>query len=477
MTQSTLFRHIIIPALSLGLAGNFLLQNAQTAGLNLFLLFAILSGGALWILRQAQGRIRGEAAGWIGSALLLTTTGFLFRDTPALQGMAFVAAAAAFAFVTLRGGADWLSEGRILAPLEAVAGTIFHTAMGPIPRLTGPLFRGAVVAFPILIVFGALLSEADPIFAMRMQAFAGALIPTALVDHLILTTVLTWLAIGYLSGLLRGTAFFTRFTPWLPRPRLGAPEVNLVLGLVSVLFLGFVAVQLQVFVGGAAVVQNTPGLTYAAYAREGFGQLVVAIALILPLLLTGAWFVQHDASETTTAGLRQAQIFRYLGGLQVVLLLLMAASAIARVRIYHEAFGATEMRFYATIFLAWLMLMSLWLGITILRGEWQRFLPPMLVSAFAVVAGLMLVNPQAIVVRDQLGRGDRMDVAYVASLSADAIPTLSEAFPSLAPELQDALRSAWLERWGEAGPDARAWHSWNWAESRGRRLLAELRNP
>jgi hypothetical protein len=500
----------LLSALAVGLSGNFLLQQAEGPGVNFAILFGVLAIGSLWTVRQERGRTgrpsegsegseSSEATGWIIGAVALTTVAFLFRDAPALHILTFLTASAAFAFATLRGGRNWLRGAGMLAPIESVAGTILATARGPLPRLSGPLLRGIVLVIPVLLIFGALLTEADPIFAARVSAVTRILIPEMLVDHLILTTVLTWLAAGYLTGLARGTAFVERLPAWMRRPAVGVVEVNLVLGPVAVLVLGFVAVQTQTLLGGDAFVQQTPGLTYATYAREGFAQLVIATALILPLLLAGSGIV-HGASGTEgargpqgndrtqgtdgsagaegteigRAKIGSVRLFRGLAVLLIILLLLMAASAMARVTIYQDAFGLTEMRLYAAVFLGWLMLVALGSGVTLLRGRLRALPGPLLISGVAVIAGLVVANPHSLVARDQLSRGDRMDAAYVASLSADAVPTVVAAYPSLSPPMQDALRDAWLTRWGPEGPRNRPWHSSNWAEERGRRALLPL---
>jgi len=60
------------------------------------------------------------------------------------------------------------------------------------------------------------------------------------------------------------------------------------LALVNLLFLGFILVQVRHLFGNADLVRLTPGLTYAEYARHGFFQLVVVVAIALPMLLVDA---------------------------------------------------------------------------------------------------------------------------------------------------------------------------------------------
>ena len=121
------------------------------------------------------------------------------------------------------------------------------------------------------------------------------------------------------------------------------------LGLVDLLFLAFVIVQFRYLFGGAELVEVTPGLTYAAYAREGFFQLVVATALGLPWLLVSDSLLGEGKGSARWS-------FRALAGAQLVLLVAIVASALQRMRVYLDAYGLTEDRFVATAVLLWLAL-------------------------------------------------------------------------------------------------------------------------
>jgi hypothetical protein len=58
----------------------------------------------------------------------------------------------------------------------------------------------------------------------------------------------------------------------------------------------------------------------------------------------------------------------------------------------------------------------------------------------------------------------RFDVAYATSLSADAVPVLLEALPTLPRDVQCPLARHMLTRWA---PDReRSLRSWNWSASR-----------
>src|SRR5205085_5750237 len=136
--------------------------------------------------------------------------------------------------------------------------------------------------------------------------------------------------------------------------------------LLDALFLCFVCVQVRYLFGGATWVAQVAGLTYAEYARRGFFELVWATALVLPLLLALHWLLRTDD--------RAAQrIFRALAAAQLVLLFVVIASALTRMRLYQREYGLTELRLYTTAFMGWLALVFVWFAATVLRGARERF--------------------------------------------------------------------------------------------------------
>ncbi len=212
---------------------------------------------------------------------------------------------------------------------------------------------------------------------------------------------------------------------------------------------------------------------------------------MLPTLLVSDWLLRQRTRPERT-------IFRVLGGVQLLLLGVVIASAFQRVRAYQEAYGLTESRFYGAVFLGWLVLLSLWFAATVLRGRRERFAFPALVSGFAVVAGLCVANPDVRIARTNLARGGvhleaaagatidpetiapraaggssgegaaarPIDVSYLGSLSADAVPTLLRALPRLRPDARCRLARHLLKRWG--GDRELDWRSWNLAVVRAR---------
>jgi hypothetical protein len=205
------------------------------------------------------------------------------------------------------------------------------------------------------------------------------------------------LGVGGLAGFLTGTRPISLPEAFDARPSVGIVEIAIALALVDLLFAVFVGVQFRYLFGGSGLVEVTPGLTYAEYAREGFAQLALASALVLPSLLTADWLLHRPRR-------RDALVFRVLGGLLLLFLVVIVASALQRVRAYQAAYGLTEARFYGAAFLGWLTVLAVWFAATVLRGRRERFAFPALVSGFAFVALLLSVNPDVRIARTNLER-------------------------------------------------------------------------
>jgi hypothetical protein len=436
-------------------------------------------------------RLSREAATWLAVGVLFGT-GLLWRGSGLLRFLAFVSAAAAFTLPALHAGKAWVRNGGVADFLEAVAASGIHAALGSSQLLqkahwetlgseesqqaartvTRSVLGGLLLASVPLGIFGALFLSADPIFAdtlghlfrFDIQAFAS---------HLVLVTILSWLACGYLAGISTGTRLEGLRALGLELPSLKTGEVAVALGLVDLLFLAFVAVQFRYLFGGAETVEVTPGLTYAAYAREGFFQLVLATALGLPWLLAAdSLLAERDGSSPW--------VFRGLAGVQLLLLLAVVASAVQRMRAYLEAYGLTEDRFVATAALIWLALLIVWFGATVLRERRSPFGFGVVVSGFALIAALHLSNPAAYAVRSHLNRaaltaqghsesGSRLDVGYLSGLGSDAAPILVEHLDALPEAARGQLARALLRRWS---PDREGdWRSWNLADWKARRIV------
>jgi hypothetical protein len=212
-------------------------------------------------------------------------------------------------------------------------------------------------------------------------------------------------------------------------------------------------VQFRYLFGGSELVRTLTGLSYAEYARRGFFELVAVAALTLPLLLLADHFL--DGSDP-----RRVRRFRQLAGLMLVLLDFMLASALLRMWLYTTQFGLTELRFYTTAFMAWLVLVLGWFAATVLRGRRERFTAGALVGGWLVLAALNLVNPDRLIADVNLNRAARgrpLDVAYAASLSADALATFHRRLPQLGTNEACETARRLDERWSRELRAGKRW--------------------
>ena len=496
---------ILGAGVGLGFAGDFLLRGSGEPGLNFALLFAGLAASVGIVALNGGPRLSREAVGWMAAGLLMGT-GLLWRGSGLLRFLAFATASAAFTLPALHAGRAWVRRAGVADLVEAVAASGCHAALGSARllqraqwetvvteeshRTARTVGRSAVVGVLLaavpLGVFGALFLSADPVFAEILGTFVRIDL-SSFASHLVVIAVLSWLACGYLAGFSSGTRLDgLRALGWEP-PTLRTGEVAIALGLVDLLFLAFVMVQFRYLFGGAGMVEVTPGLTYAAYAREGFFQLVVATALGLP------WLLAADSLLAEREGSAR-WIFRAFAGVQLALLLAIVASAVQRMRAYLDVYGLTEDRFVATAVLIWLAFLVVWFGATALRGRRKGFASGALVSGFVLIVFLHLSNPTAHAARSHLDRaeaglqheeagwlqvgaasqqgydsGFHLDVGYLATLGSDAAPVLVERLDELTEAARSEVASALLRRWG---PDREwDWRSWNLADSRARRVV------
>jgi hypothetical protein len=236
--------------------------------------------------------------------------------------------------------------------------------------------------------------------------------------------------------------------------------------LLDLLFLLFVLVQLRYLFGGAALVGVTPGLTYSEYARRGFFELVAAAALVLPLLLLAHWLLRKEQPA-------HERIFRGLAGVQILLLFVIMVSAVERMWLYQQEYGLTEQRVYPTAFMGWLAVVFVWFALTVLRGRRERFAFGAMVAGYLLLAMLHFLSPEALVVRVNAARaaaGRSLDVRYALSLSADAVPELISALPSLNPQDRCTVADHLLRRW--SSPDG-SWRTWSLARARAQQAVEE----
>ncbi len=439
---------ILATALLLGVTGDLLLRD-MPPGINVTIWTLLLLAGVAYITRDLRAMLLG------GLGALAVAAGMAWRDSRPLTALDFLLLLAFYAFLSFRarGVRAWATG--ILAAAAALVMSAFLSATGVFQlifsevrwrdlqpgtavRRSLTLLRGALIALPLLLIFIALLTSADPAFASIVTNLFNFDI-SEFIGDVVFTLVVAVPVAGYLHSLIT-----PRDLPNVERPawfHLGAAETNIAIGLIDILFAAFVAVQLRYFFGGAALVEVAPHLTYADYARRGFFELVAVVALVIPTLLVAEWLIETGGRK----------LFRGLALAQVLLVFVILISAYRRMQLYVDNFGLTQLRLYTTAFMFLLGALLAWFVATVLTGHRAQFFIGAVASGLIVVIVLHVINPDALIVRTNVARKRALDVAYLTSLSADADPELVAAHLPCTKQQRRAIHD---------------WRTWNYSRAR-----------
>ncbi len=455
MTQRA-SRTILLAALLIAVAGDLLLRGGEPR-LGFTLLVALVTGSAFVIGARAGARADRERT-WLLAGTAVAALGFVLRDAEPLYAIDLLSVLCMGALTVWRGSGQSLARLEVLDAPKAAALAILTTVVGApeVLRATGhaetdagaraartrALALGVVLALPPLLLVMALLGSADSVFGSFLQSTVDFLALEG-VQHVVVIVVLAWLAMGWLLGTLAGSAVVKLPDVRSPGLPFATASVGLY-GLVLLLTL-FLGTQVRVLFGGAAYLSATAGLTVAEYAREGFFQLVVVAGIVLATLVAADWLVARDEEAVRR--------YRAVGTVLVGLVAALLVSAVARMWLYVTSFGLTIDRVLATAIMLWVVAAIVTFAVTMLRGRGERFAPVMLLVTIVWVASLNAVNPEAIVVRTNLARaaeGKAFDAPYHAKLSADALPALLAAAPTLpateCAALSENLATVWAKR-------------------------------
>jgi hypothetical protein len=481
---------IVLAAIALGILAQLLFFDVGI-GLNLPLAVAALLAAG-WSIRarsQAAPRITDR---WLpATALLLAAFVALRGDTTlvaldvlgafALTGAALASFAGLHVMERPLGGLALLA-GKLLGSAFVGAGEPLDGARRALPAgqlrdgigRGAPILRGLLIAVPLLLLFVALFAAADAAFAkIAEDLFDWELDLGSLPGRVALALVAAWLSAGLLAFVVHGRppdAEHALGTAWQRRRRLGAGEAITVLVALDLLFAGFVALQATYLFGGGDTLAAA-GLTYAEYARRGFFELLAVAAAVGALILALEAFVARRSRMYLGAAI----------GL-VVMTLVVLASAFLRLRLYQDAYGWTELRFYVLAALAWLAIGGMGAIYAILTNRSAWLLHGMVVLSVGFGLAFNLIGPVRFVAEQNVARAlnpelvapggqHGLDVWYLASLGDDAIPVLAEAIPRLDAEERESAEVVLAYRASELLAQANDWQAWNLSRERARSLL------
>lgn len=365
----------------------------------------------------------------------------------------------------------------VLAPVVAFSSAMVESVRRSIEALhlvrserARSVLRGLAITVPVLVIFALLLAVADPTFAGWRDAVRDLLETWAFLPRTFFFIGMLAITLGAYGYAQREESIPSGPEPAEPARWLGATERLILIGSIAGLFWIFLAVQLSYFFGNLPHVTGS-GVTFADYARRGFGEITIVATASVVLVLFSERFGKSDSR----AGLlRAATIALIVGDL------LLLASAFNRVLLYEDAYGYTTARLYAQCYMvvvAAILIALIWE----LRGTFQ---PARLFRVSGAVATLVLTvlvywNHSAWIADrnvDRLATTGKLDVSYLTrDLSLDAIPTLARRLGSLPEPARTELQRALGARYsGRERIFGRRWYEWNLRRNAARDALLRL---
>jgi hypothetical protein len=338
--------------------------------------------------------------------------------------------------------------------------------------------RGVVITVPVVALFALLLAGADPIFASWRDELARILATWSFIPRTIFFCALLIVVLGAYSFAARSSAsralpFDRNSTDVSGNRWLGATERLILISAVTALFWLFIAVQLSYLFGN---VPTMPGsdMTFAEYARKGFGELTVVATCSVILILVSERYGKVNGHAGKVRALTTALLLAVL---------ILLASAFHRVSLYEAAYGFTVARLYAQVYMTVLGAALLALAEGVLRTLDTRALFRRVFS-IAVLAFLLLVfwNHEGWIASaniDRYATTGKLDVLYLTrDLSPNAIPVAVSSLKTLPEPARTQLHDAIVARYGTGRRlHVDRWFEWNYRRTQARAALASIGLP
>lgn len=462
MDRKTFAVYTLVIGALVGVIGDVLFYG-KTVGVSfpLFMLIAIVvvlaSGGvARQPLRLRNLWVLAPALFFAGMVAVRADWGILSLNVIA----ALALGALALHYLPLSERIDLAAVGeQLLAVLDASFGSLvapifetFDSASWLFGRLEGnwrtvaAVGRGLAITAPVVLVFAALFSAADAVFAGYVDNVV-ALLRFPLLDGQIFRLAfiggVAWVACGAVAyGVARRQNLQHADRAERRKrklPALGMIEGCMVLGSVDLLFALFVIIQFAYFFGGRAALEVT-NLSYAEYARRGFFELVAISVLTLALVLALDGMTVRRLDRHTT-------IFRALAVLLVALTGVILVSASQRMLLYEEQFGFTTLRVQTHVFMYWLGALFIFFLLALFRLRLRIFSLGVLLVMIGYLGTLNLMNVEGYIAERNIARvaeGYELDFYYLSTFSVDALVPILDLYQTTnVPDLRESA-GQWL---------------------------------
>lgn len=329
------------------------------------------------------------------------------------------------------------------------------------------VLKGTLMALPVLLFFGVLLTSADVAFAKFIDNLFFFKNLQTVLPHLFLVGVIFLIYLGVLAYLF--TSPEKEGLSKLPVNVGDTPknvtdkkiEVSVFLFLIGTLFAFFIGFQITYLFGGNINIV-VEGLTYAEYGRRGFWELlVVAFTTLCILLLTDTYTKKSE---------KRFNWFTIPSIIITAEVLVIIASALKRMMLYQQMYGMTTLRLYVIGFIIFLGFVFLILTTKLLWEKKSNFFTfGTLITAIIFLAGFNILNPDSFIAQKNIARFEqsgKIDDLYLFELSADALPQVLNMYDRLAGENKAVIEEKLIAQKADLERYQKNWQSHNWARTK-----------
>lgn len=277
------------------------------------------------------------------------------------------------------------------------------------------------IAIPCAVVLMVVLSRADMVFSIKTEMLFDSIF-RGITSHMLFVALCGIFAGLYLFGIQFCEESCDGDDEEIRTPRIKGDLIiiNILLSVILVVYTMFIVVQFKYLFAGAMLPQ---GLTFTEYARKGFFELlaltgvnVAAIIAVIRLirLCEGPWRVVAKG------------LCHYLCAVTVVLLI----SSFYRMWLYTNDDGLTRLRFFV---MGFLLFEAVGLAATFLYIAKEKINISLIYLCIALTyyTVLNIIPADNIIAGNQIDKflsGERENLEYIYTLSADAAPSMLRLF-------------------------------------------------
>lgn len=437
MTRKQYGLFILVGSLLLGIFTDLLIRQ-QIFGLN-FVIWSLV-WASLIVVSAYKKKLLSLQLGVYVCFLLLNTIYVYIRSEPIVQVWLVLST---LVFMVLAVGYVHIPGFSSLSLISRVFASIVNAVLAPFGTLqllgrnkeidkvkkTLPnVPAGVLVAIPLVLLFIGLFSSSDEVFKGSFSwlgdAFEsfGQLIGDLNTGRLITNTFWSITSLVVLSAILLISEQRIQVNPRLPSSKSSKDSLIVLLSVIFVYSL-FVFIQLRYLFNGSTL---PDGITYASYARRGYGELLLATLITSAVIYIFCAIVDSAKSSRV----------RVASFILAFLNMIVVASAWKRLSLYESAYGWTMTRFVARMGLVCILIGSIILILWISK----RLSSKSLYSAgWYTVAGVLLVsaiiNPVGQVTKrnilDLPNREVPLDVGHMLNQSPDSYRSICLYAPRL----------------------------------------------